>query len=379
MSFTALGFSHILSVGDGKGIDRLSEEILKGQRTGPIVLTAEKVFLGHAGEDPGQKPESNQRFHFLLSDEAECPASTTKNRIHPFFLKKKEGDGFSQRQLNACLSKIRERSGISIAYTFGEKDLWEEGVLSGFKIFYQTMPIWDDADIRYRDIWWSPQLTVTKMSSLRSKPDEIKKIIRFWVKKNPQLNAAWLEKNLESIPMPQEGIVTFDTKDIDIEKTEKKKIFPAFPPAGKTHLLFSSGSGFFGVLPGIAPLQEVYLWQKFLFNPNVQDLEEKEVEAETDWKFWKQASPPIVLGTLKTDPQKVPESRIQLLEALTQNTCEFLGAEHKGKIELGGAAFFSIYPKNPLESPLGLFEIESVVHRGKLVYTQEREKKGKQK
>jgi len=46
-----------------------------------------------------------------------------------------------------------------------------------------------------------------------------------------------------------------------------------------------------------------------------------------------------------------------------------LGAEHGGKIELGKPAFFLVYAENPLQGDSSLFQIESVVLSGKLVYS----------
>ncbi|NCS94155.1 MAG: hypothetical protein GW761_10170, partial [Leptospira sp.] len=94
---------------------------------------------------------------------------------------------------------------------------------------------------------------------------------------------------------------------------------------------------------------------------------EKESSAFAFWKSLFGKEEALEIAPIRKEIGKIPEFRKIILRALTTNSCEFLKAGHRGRIEVGLDANFNLYKKNPLAMEDRLLFPDSVYQRGNLV------------
>lgn len=355
--FLSAGFSHILSTGD-PDLGSLQNEISKQKWPSPILLQAQKPLV-KVELPPGGETLYN-RGSSLASD-------PKRMRIQPLFLKETSGVGFTQTELFSAIQDLKSSGSEPIAYTFADPTNWEDALDTGFRTVFHPMPETTRLSrIQTRGFRWAPMLSTLYLAEIRNEQEKRNKLAEVLTKHHPYFAEKWKERLLTMEPNPngQEPLAFSEAFRVFGERSQN------------VELIFASGSGHFGLFPGTAGVLEVLLWDLAM---------QKEKDSKEDLKKslpWFQRilsffSPkePILLSP-KQDPSSLPSVRREILAALTTNTCVFLGADHNGKISVGGPAHFSIHAENPLFRDSGIFPIESMVIGGKLVYTPKPSKAG---
>ncbi|WP_246051860.1 hypothetical protein [Leptospira idonii] len=374
-SFISTGFSHVESVGD-PDLTRVREEITKGKWVGPILLQSQKPILlsSHVSEPPGP----TKQYQMVGLEDAKISISETKEqrtRHLPVFLKKKDGLSFPQTNLFQWRKDWEGKNYIPIIYSFSEELAWQDALDTGYLVIFQPMPPHSRlSSIQTRSFQWAPILNVAYFQSMKENPVLLKERIREIAQLHPVFREQLMDGFLSTLPEVGDPTISQESfQDFQgIWKTFKEH------PNLKQKLIFASGSGHWGAFPGVAAIQEAYLWEE-AWKETRGDFVVPTSEPETS--FWKKLfsfSPKEkVLLPTHSDQESIPENRIDLLQILTEKTCGFIGADHEGKIKTGGPAHFSVFKENPLKRTSGIFAIESMVLGGKLVYTPKPQKVGK--
>lgn len=353
--FLAAGFSHIESVGDPNA-SNLQTEISKSKWLSPIITQSQK---------PALYPELALRKETLYQSGLSGSPDSKRNRHLPIFLKEVENRGFSQTELFAKRREGEERGYLPVAYTFADKTSWEDALDTGFAVIFHPMPEGTNLyRAQKRDFRWAPMLSILYLQELKSNPELGKEEVQIWSRLHSVFGSRWKDS------LSWEGDEESSEK---ISFSQYKSTFQAEAEVGK-NLLFASGAGHWGLFPGQAAIVEIRLWETLLAKP-----EERKAEFVNGQPgFWASlfgSFSPSILSTNR-DPESVSQIRREIIQTLTLRTCSFLGADHEGKIRVGGPAHFSIHDENPLKRTSGIFPIESMVLGGKLVYTPKPTKEG---
>ncbi|TGK87313.1 hypothetical protein EHQ24_01920 [Leptospira noumeaensis] len=357
--YLAAGFSHIESVGD-PNLSSLQNEIIKSRWLAPILTQSQK---------PALYSELSAGDGALYTSGLSHVPDSKRNRHLPIFLKEVENRGFSQTELFAKRREGEEKGYLPIAYTFSDKTSWEDALDTGFAVIFHPMPEGTNLyRAQKRDFLWAPMLSVLYLQNLKSRPEDWKEESENWARLHSVFGSRW--KNSLSIESASEN------GEIDSSPpsfSEYQSTFRGEVEARK-NLLFASGAGHWGLFPGQAAIVEVRLWEALLTKPK-----ERKVDLASNRPgFWASlfgSFSPSLLPT-NADPESLPQIRREIIQTLTLKTCNFLGADHGGRIRVGGPAHFSIHDENPLKRASGIFPIESMVLGGKLVYTPKPTKEG---
>jgi len=372
-SFLASGFSHVVSVSD-PDLQKVKEEIHKGRLFGPNLLPAQKpiVLTSHFSNE--SKPTKQYQMandgetHFLPLAMAEG-----RSKILPIFLKRTREEAFSQSELYQIKIDALKNGYEPIIYTFADPQSWEDALDAGYQVLFHALPSGANLEeVQKRNYRFAPMLALSYFQSLRETPVILKEKITTYSKFNP----VFKEKFLESFTIGLgEGEDQTKAKKAKITYESFSENFKEFP---RERLVFASGTGHYGIFPGIGAVVEADIWlnlwkQKMAMKDEAKNVEEPSFFER--WNLWFRGEK--FLQIPKTDPTSLPKDQIQLVEILTKTTCSFIKADHGGLIKVGGPAHFSVHKGNPLNSYLGIFAIESMVLGGKLVYTPKPEKVGK--
>ncbi|PJZ85257.1 hypothetical protein [Leptospira harrisiae] len=356
--YLAAGFSHIESVGD-PSFAQVQSEINKSKWFSPIVTQSQK---------PALYEELSQGEGALYTSGLGLSFDSKRNRHLPIFLKEVENRGFSQTELFAKRREGEEKGYLPVAYTFGDKTSWEDALDTGYAVIFHPMP--DGTNLyraQKRDFLWAPMLSVLYLQSLRANPDQWKAEVLVWSELHSVFGSRW--KDTATVDSDEEEGTPFRADSF----LEYRDTFQAEAEV-KRNLLFASGAGHWGLFPGQAAIVEVRLWESVLAKPKERKLDL--VANRTG--FWSSVFGSFSTNLLPTnsDPESLPQIRREIIQTLTLKTCQYLGADHGGKIRVGGPAHFSIHDENPLKRASGIFPIESMVLGGKLVYTPKPIKEG---
>ncbi|MGE8721696.1 hypothetical protein ACO2KH_10200 [Leptospira terpstrae] len=356
--FLVAGFSHIESVGD-PNLTNLQNEIIKSKWFSPLLTQSQK---------PALYSELASGKEALYSSGLSLAPDSKRNRHLPIFLKEVENRGFSQTELYAKQREAEEKGYLSVAYTFSDKTSWEDALDTGFPVIFHPMPEGTNLyRAQKRDFRWAPLLSILYLQDLKRNPELWKVEIQIWSRLHSVFGTRW--KDLLSIETEGEE-----------EGTEENQSFSQYQSTFQTeaearkNLLFASGAGHWGLFPGQAAIVEVRLWESLLAKPVVRKMESPKNKPG----FWASlfgSFSPSLLST-NADPESLPQIRREIIQTLTLRTCSFIGADHEGKIRVGGPAHFSVHDENPLKRASGIFPIESMVLGGKLVYTSKPTKEG---
>nr|WP_244279887.1 hypothetical protein [Leptospira brenneri] len=355
--YLAAGFSHIESVGD-PNLTQVQNEITKSKWFSPIFTQSQKPAL-YSEIAIGQ----SSLYHSGLG----LVPDPKRNRHLPIFLKEVENRGFSQTELYAKRREGEEKGYLPVAYTFSDKTSWEDALDTGFAVIFHPMPAGTNLyRTQKRDFRWAPMLSVLYIQNLKSNPEVWKEEIEVWSKLHSVFGARWKDSfSIESEPGEDSDSVPNFSEYQSTFQTEAE---------ARKNLLFASGAGHFGLFPGQAAIVEVRLWEALL-TKKWGERTSAPIGKPGFWaSFFGSFSPN--LQTTNLDPETLPQIRREILQTLTLKTCSFVGADHEGKIRVGGPAHFSVHNENPLKRPSGIFPIESMVLGGKLVYTPKPTKEG---
>nr|WP_244241368.1 hypothetical protein [Leptospira perdikensis] len=357
--YLAAGFSHIESVAD-PNVSNLQNEIIKSKWFAPILTQSQKPALY------SELPAGEGSVYTSGLGQAIDPK---RNRHLPIFLKEVENRGFSQTELYAKRREAEEKGYLPIAYTFSDKTSWEDALDTSFPVIFHPMPEGTNLyRAQKRDFRWAPMLSILYLQNLKQKPDDWKKEIQVWSELHSVFGSRWKDSlSTESEGEGEEENLTSNSF------SEYQSTFQTEAEARK-NLLFASGAGHWGLFPGQAAIVEVRLWESLLAKPK-----ERKVDLPSGKPgFWTSlfgSFSPSLLST-NADPETLPQIRREIIQTLTLRTCTFIGADHEGRIRVGGTAHFSIHNENPLKRASGIFPIESMVLGGKLVYTPKPTKEG---
>ncbi|TGM59225.1 hypothetical protein [Leptospira vanthielii] len=356
--YLAAGFSHIESVGD-PNLTNLQNEIIKSKWLSPILTQSQKPAL-YAELASGKEA--------LYASGLSLAPDSKRNRHHPIFLKEVENRGFSQPELFAKRREGEEKGYLPLAYTFADKTSWEDALDTGFPVIFHPMP---EGTNLYRaqksDFRWAPMLSILYLQDLKRNPELWKEEIQIWSRLHFVFGSRWKD----SLSVESEG--EEDGSLSGGSFSQYKSTFQTEAEVRK-NLLFASGAGHWGLFPGQAAIVEVRLWEALLAKPRARKADSPSGRTG----FWASlfgSFSPELLST-NADPDTLPQIRRDIIQTLTQRTCSFIGADHEGKIRIGGPAHFSVHDENPLKRASGIFPIESMVLGGKLVYTPKPTKEG---
>lgn len=354
--FLSAGFSHVESVAD-PNLTSLLSEISKSKWNAPILSQAQKPIL-YPDLSPGDGSLYQSGWKGNLDPK--------RNRHVPIFLKEWENKGFSQTELFSHRKEFEANGKLAVAYTFADKTSWEDALDTGYSVLFHAMPSGTNLyRAQKRDFLWAPMFGILYLQELRKKPEDWKEEESSWTKLNPYYEKVWKES------------ISLDGEGWEGQESEPFSVFASqFQLETETHsnLLFASGSGHWGLFPGQAAIVEVRLWE-LLLQETKQLEERKNAQSSSFWNsFFRKKSDTIL--SPKRDEETLPKVRRRILQTLTQTTCQYVGADHGGKLRVGGPAHFSILSENPLKRASGIFPIESMVLGGKLVYTSKPAKEG---
>ncbi|MDF3822479.1 hypothetical protein P3G55_21440 [Leptospira sp. 96542] len=357
--FLAAGFSHVESVGD-PDLGPLLSEIQKSKWNSPILsqtqrpivydaITLETTAQYQSGFPKGK--DSKRNFHT------------------PIFLKEKDGEGFSQTDLFQFRKDSEARGEMPIVYTFADKTSWEDALDTGFSTIFHPMPKGTNlARMQTRDFYWSPMMATLYLPALKAQGLEAKSEWEDWSKSHALYRDVWksqwesglsesADENLTTLAMYEDAVSTFK----------------ALSPNSK--LLFASGSGHYGLFPGQAAIVEIGIWEKTF--PKSKTQSQSFYGSEKIGFFTRFfGSRQRQIRKVADDPETLFGVRRAIIQILTKDTCQFLGANHAGVLKVGSFAHFSIWKENPLKRREGIFPIESMVLGGKLVYTHKPQREG---
>ncbi|TGL59840.1 hypothetical protein EHQ62_15855 [Leptospira jelokensis] len=355
LGFLSAGFSHVESVGD-PNLNSLQPLVLKSKWNAPILTQSQKPHL-YSELEVGE----GSNYHSGLKGNFD----PKRNSHTPIFLKEKENRGFSQTELFAKRKELESNRKLAIAYTFADKTSWEDALDTGFSVIFHPMPEGTNLyRTQKRDFLWAPLFGILYLQELKRNPTLGKEEEILWGTLSPYFGKVWKGNLGWEEPSENESLTPFSV------------YASAFRSERETHsnLLFASGAGHWGLFPGQAAVVEVRLWENLLQeSANLGESQESESKGFWDSLFGKRTDK--ILPTHR-DVDSLPAVRRRLIQTLTEKTCQYVGADHGGRIKLGGPAHFSILTENPLKRPSGIFPIESMVLGGKLVYTSKPTKEG---
>lgn len=357
--YLAAGFSHIESVGD-PNLSHLQNEIIKSKWLSPILTQSQK---------PALYSELSVGEGGLYTSGLTLALDPKRNRHLPIFLKEVENRGFSQTELYAKRREGEEKGYLPVAYTFSDKTSWEDALDTGFPVIFHPMPEGTNLyRAQKRDFRWAPMLSILYLQSLKQKPEDWKEEIQVWSRLHSVFGSRWKDAlSTESEGEEEEGNLT------STSFSEYQATFQTEADA-RRNLLFASGAGHWGLFPGQAAIVEVRLWESLLAK-RPKDKADAPAGKPGFWSSLFGSFSPSLRPT-NADPETLPQIRREILQTLTLKTCSFIGADHEGKIRIGGPAHFSVHDENPLKRASGIFPIESMVLGGKLVYTPKPTKEG---
>lgn len=356
LGFLSAGFSHIESVGD-PNLTSLQSEIVRSKWNAPILSQTQKPHLYPDLEvGDGSNYQSGLKGNW----------DSKRNGHVPIFLKEKENRGFSQTELFAKRKELESNGKLAVAYTFADKTSWEDALDTGFTVLFHPMPEGTNLyRTQKRDFLWAPLFGILYLQELKRKPEVGKEEAVTWAKVHPYFGKVWKEN------------LIWETENSEETESEPFSLYASqFRLETETHsnLLFASGSGHWGLFPGQAAVVEVMLWESLL-----QEAKKKEEKPNVASKgFWESlfGNKSYTLLPTNRDEESLPQVRRRIIQTLTQTTCQYVGADHGGRLRVGGPAHFSILSENPLKRASGIFPIESMVLGGKLVYTSKPTKEG---
>ncbi len=374
LGFLSTGFSHVESVAD-PNLDKLKEEIERGRLVGPLVSQSHKPILLPTHFPSEDKPL--KQYDLLSIIERIVPLSNggeNRSKIVPVFLKRSQNNSYSQTELFYLRTELRKKGLVPVVYSFIDPLSWEDALDSGFDVIFHLIPPNANLEpIQRRNYLWSPMMNITYLKSLKDDPLTLKSKLNELSKFHPVFVDKFYESFIPSLPENGDSSKAKISEKEFIAFREGMKEFP------KERLLFSSGAGHYSSFPGMGAILEADLWLQIWKNQSFQ--EEVLAREENEVSFWQR-----LLGKLRkerilekphVDPESVIADQMELVDVLTRKTCNFLKADHKGLIQEGGPAHFSVHKRNPFVTRLGIFAIESMVLGGKLVYTPKPEKVGK--
>lgn len=350
-SYVSAGFSHILSIGD-PDLGPLEREITKQKWQSPILIQAQKPLIYSDFTLENDK---------LYQNKTPVQIDPKRSDILPIFLKEKEDRGFNQNQLFEIRKDIVSQKKKPIVFTFGDPTSWEDSLDTGHNVLFHPMPETTKLkQIQKRGFYWAPMISTLYLSELLESPEKKNQLAAVL----SPLHSSFSERGKESFLAlsPEDRL---DRKGIGFQEA-----FAVFQDRkDQVQLVFASGAGHLGLLPGTAAVVEILLWEEALKYKKAKEVGNLGSEHWFFRIFIQPFQKNISLALPNPDPETIPEHRRDMIQSLTETTCRLIGADHNGKIEVGGPAHFSIVSENPLFRNSGIFPIESMVVGGKLVYT----------
>ncbi|TGL22501.1 hypothetical protein EHQ46_07265 [Leptospira yanagawae] len=356
LGFLSAGFSHIESVGD-PSLTSLQALMVKSKWNAPILSQSQKPHLYSELEvGEGTNYQSGLKANF----------DPKRNGHTPIFLKEKDNGGFSQTELFAKRKELEANGKLAIAYTFADKTSWEDALDTGFSVLFHPMPPGTNLyRTQKRDFFWAPLFGILYLQELKRNPSMGKEEEILWGTLSPYFGKVW------------KGNLSWELEPSEQDEFTPFSVYASqFRSERETHsnLLFASGTGHWGLFPGQAAVVEVRLWENLLQESgNIGEKPKLESKGFWDSIFGKRSE--MILPTQK-DVDSLPRVRRHIIQTLSEKTCQYLGADHGGRLRVGGPAHFSILTENPLKRASGIFPIESMVLGGKLVYTSKPTKEG---
>jgi hypothetical protein len=362
-TFLVYGFSDIESVGDGAWIQKVSSFIEKRQWKGPSIHKSTAPVVTK------QDWEIPSALYKTISSDKELESYLREHmgrKLH-IFHRNEEGyvpDLRTLYQLRAEQSKSYDW----VLHTFADPFSSEEALATEWQTIFH--PIHSEAsNFQLKKVRWAPQMSVYYYQTKRSEKLWMEERNRF-MKRSPFFQISY-EEISKSFP---ESFSFNEEQSTDVAKDFQEYINEfRSRPVLYDNLLFASGTGFPLVYPGMGAWREVQIWEEILNNSRadskspIDRSNEKESSAFAFWKSLFGKEEALEIAPIRKEIGKIPEFRKIILRALTTNSCEFLKAGHRGRIEVGLDANFNLYKKNPLAMEDRLLFPDSVYQRGNLV------------
>lgn len=340
-SFLHFGFTHILSVADGKWITKWQRLVARNRIKGPDILLSGRPLLAKDRKTASLPAElyfiADTQTRFLQEIKQQLSGSRDYLQI---FYRYHTGEPmpftpFSLRQLRLAIEQNSHKK-IFIS-TYADEAAILHALAAGYRYFYHPIPITLDNEIPpivKKQLHWAPMFSVYAHLKIQGQSEKVETL-----RKNMTAHSQYFTRTygktmqntgqLRVLPAEQ-------TEHAEEEFTSYEK-FLAKNDSLVNNMYLASGSGNLYVFPGIGGIQEfLYILQTTRAN--------------------------------KTQVWKIPN----------RNTCSILGVS-SGQIEPGADANLLLLAQNPMENPETLYSIERVYKRGIIMYkqTKSRRKNGR--
>ncbi|MCE9501389.1 MAG: hypothetical protein K8R21_12960 [Leptospira sp.] len=327
-SFVAHGFTHIQSVADGNWVSVVREEIRNGKIYGPDIQIAAKPLLAKSRETEKLNP-GNYFISDVAADfekEISRPAVQSGKVLHLFYRYNPDQRFNFDSKIVHRLNKISSDQNKILSVTaFADRVSILDSITSGVFAINHPIPLDLEPNLtsfHYNELVWSPFFNNYFFLSRQGSP-QLKEEFDFISKRS-----RFFKTNFAS---SMESLLNF--KNIPDGELEKAKAeYNSYITFFKKHkelarkMVLSGGSGALFSFPGISGIQELRIIRS-------------------------------IIGDGK-----------DLLRIPTENTCSFLNVNNSGKIKIGNSANLLVLRSDPLKNIDILYEPESVIRDGSIVY-----------
>ncbi|WCL50387.1 hypothetical protein [Leptospira sp. GIMC2001] len=366
-SFVSHGFTNVMSVADGKWVEKAKSNVDKSLWKGPNLHLSRQPIV----------PESEESipdglYKIIRSDEDMRSYLQAKTSFKTHIFQRDLGGYIPDIRF---LYKLKTENKIGddwIIHTFADPLSTQEAIATGWDAIYHPIN-GDFTSVQLRKVKWSPLMSVYYyQSSLSQKSwaheySEYKKISPFF-----KVHYSEVSKEIS------ESLIQSDEKNIQAKKEfETYRTQFLSREFMKNNLIFGSGAGHPLVYPGAGAYREIKIWEDVFrsWDKNTLNSESEGGNESSDGKksgfmdslrrlFGLEKSVETI-AIPKKDSGKIPDHRKYYLKAITENTCRFLQAGHLGKIGEGLEANLILYERNPLSDSEGIMKPSVVYVQGR--------------
>ncbi len=363
LGFLSAGFTQIESVGDGKWVQRVQGYISRNDWKGPLILQSVPPVVPDSGF-----PISPDLYFTARSDEEiqKYLLDRRAGRVHIFH--RKIGSYIPDLRFLYKLRVNLPSEGRWILHTFADPISGREALATGWDTIFHPIAF-DAPRFQMENILWAPLMGIYYYQAKRSKRDwEEERAEGIEMSPFFQLTYGEISQSLGE-PLPEDSLALAKA----LYKEYESQFLSRSYMSGR--LIFASGTGHPLVYPGLGGIRESEIWENAMAHWEREISEENPEISRTEnfggfeqflrWIVFREER---VLQRVSTEPSKVPKYRLDLLKALTEDTCAFLSVPYRGRIQEGEESHLLLYDRNPLEKKGGIHNPVSVYVRGNHVY-----------
>ncbi|MCC5813733.1 MAG: hypothetical protein JJT78_03180 [Leptospira sp.] len=358
------GFTHVESVGDGNWISKVQNYTERNTWKGPI------IFRGRAPIIPAPDYDIPKGTYEVVRSDEEMKkilSSPTNLRTHIFH--RNLGDYIPNLRFLYKLRVEYAKNQNWVMHTFADTVSSAEALATGWNVIFHPINA-SPPQFQLENIKWSPLMSIYYFQTIRKQalwePEREKMLDR-----SAYFNISFKEVSKDI------GDLLFSDADHEKALSEYKNYLSQLRSRSvmKKNLIFASGTGYPLVYPGVGALKEMEIWEDAFayWEKSLKSNKHDEPQVLQISSFWSKIKNSIFgkeelqeLAFPQDEPVKIPDYRIQFFNTFTRNSCEFIGAGHKGVIQKGGEANMAIYESNPLAKKNGLNQPMAVILKGRI-------------